>query len=71
MMCLNEKLEHNFLPGDDYDGEYETAAHQAAAEGDSQLLVTAIKQDPGSIQQKDNEGNRVSVANLTFVYHNH
>ena len=49
-------LLYTISTGDDYDGEYETAAHQAAAEGDSQLLVTAVKQDPGSIQQRDNEG---------------
>ncbi|KAH3707840.1 ankyrin repeat domain-containing protein 55-like [Dreissena polymorpha] len=39
-----------------FDGDHETPTHRAAAEGDTQLLVVAIKQDPSSIQQKDSDG---------------
>lgn len=48
-----------FIAGEEYNEDYETAAHQAAAEGNGQLLVTAIERDPGSIQQRDNEGDTV------------
>ncbi|XP_060571828.1 ankyrin repeat domain-containing protein 55-like isoform X2 [Ruditapes philippinarum] len=39
------------------DGDDEhTLAHRAAASGDTQSVIRAIKQDPGVIQQKDRDG---------------
>ncbi|XP_053407956.1 ankyrin repeat domain-containing protein 55-like isoform X2 [Mercenaria mercenaria] len=44
--------------GIDTDGDDDhTLAHRAAASGDTQSLIRAIKQDPSVIQQKDGDGN--------------
>ncbi|XP_052771461.1 ankyrin repeat domain-containing protein 55-like isoform X2 [Mya arenaria] len=39
-----------------FEGELATSTHRAAADGDTQLLVAAVKLDPESLQQKDNDG---------------
>jgi len=41
---------------DAFDGAFQTSTHRAAADGDVQQLVAAIKLDPGSLQQKDHDG---------------
>ncbi|WAR22375.1 ANR55-like protein [Mya arenaria] len=49
-------LDESALGHEVFEGELATSTHRAAADGDTQLLVAAVKLDPESLQQKDNDG---------------